>query len=158
MGAGASSSRIQQLQRQIAAEAAQRRHKEDELLLNDPETVSVLKEQVQECLKHVRSLNEKLASGKYAPDSPELKEGVAALREVLSRPAPKKAAALAADAVGPTTVPAAEAAVPVAAESAPAPAEVKHAEPVSAPVEAKTATATEKPTAVPAGEEPTAEK
>ena len=106
MGAGASSSRIQQLQRQIAAEAAQRRQKEDELLLNDPETVSVLKEQVQECLKHVRSLNEKLASGKYAPDSPELKEGVAALREVLSRPAPKKAAALAAGAVGPTTVPA----------------------------------------------------
>ena len=103
-------------------------------------------------------VNEKLASGKYAPDSPELKEGVAALREVLSRPAPKKAAALAADAVGPTTVPAAEAAVPVAAESAPAPAEVKHAEPVSAPVEAKTATATEEPTAVPAGEEPTAEK
>jgi len=29
--------------------------------------------QVQECLVHVRSLNEKLASGKYAPDSEELK-------------------------------------------------------------------------------------
>ena len=34
-------------QRQIAAEAAQRKHKEDELMLNDPETVAVLKEQVQ---------------------------------------------------------------------------------------------------------------
>ena len=36
-------------QRQIAAEAAQRKHKEDELMLNDPETVAVLKEQVQVC-------------------------------------------------------------------------------------------------------------
>jgi len=44
---------------------------------------------VQECLKHVRSLNEKLASGKYAPDSPELKAGVEALRAVLSAPSPK---------------------------------------------------------------------
>ena len=43
----------------------------------------------QECLKHVRSLNEKLASGKYAPDSPELKQGVEALRAVLSQPSPK---------------------------------------------------------------------
>jgi urease gamma subunit len=96
MGAGASSARIEQLQRQIAAEAAQRRHQEDKLMLNDPETVAVLKEQVQECLKHVRSLNEKLASGKYAPDSPELKAGVDALRAVLSKPSPKKAAAAAA--------------------------------------------------------------
>ena len=61
-------------------------------MLNDPETVSVLKEQVQECLKHVRSLNEKLASGKYAPDSPELKQGVDALRAILSAPSPKKKA------------------------------------------------------------------
>ena len=96
MGAGASSARIEQLQRQIAAEAAHRRHQEDKLMLNDPETVAVLKEQVQECLKHVRSLNEKLASGKYAPDSPELKAGVDALRAVLSKPSPKKAAAAAA--------------------------------------------------------------
>ena len=43
----------------------------------------------QECLKHVRSLDEKLASGKYALDSPELKQGVEALRAVLSRPSPK---------------------------------------------------------------------
>jgi urease gamma subunit len=35
------------LQRQIAAEAAQRKHKEDELMLNDPETVAILKVQVQ---------------------------------------------------------------------------------------------------------------
>ena len=35
------------VQRQIAAEAAQRKHKEDELMLNDPETVAILKDQVQ---------------------------------------------------------------------------------------------------------------
>eukprot|EP00961_Rhodomonas_salina_P165818 2234509-Rhodomonas_salina.1 len=67
MGAGASSSRIEQLQRQIAAEAALKKarwftfsgpelcgaffqNQDDEVVLSDPETVAILKQQVQECL------------------------------------------------------------------------------------------------------------
>jgi hypothetical protein len=45
-------SSVSLVQRQIAAEAAQRKHKEDELMLNDPETVAVLKDQVQVCQSH----------------------------------------------------------------------------------------------------------
>lgn len=70
-------------------------------MLSDPETVAILKQQVQECLVHVRSLNEKLASGNYPADSPELKAGVDALRSVLSTPSPKKKMPMSATAASP---------------------------------------------------------
>jgi hypothetical protein len=91
---GAASSRIQSLQRRIAGDAVsvrprillhhaiivvlkqvflQDKQQADIEMLSDPMVMGVLKKQVQEALVHVRSLNQKIGSGKADPNSEEIK-------------------------------------------------------------------------------------